>query len=190
MSGQATILESQIISSSWKEFDEMFNCNKCIVDRERELIDKLIDSKLLISTDNYDFQPGSIKTKREIAVDVTNYEGIEYKKYHPVSFLLFEDKFDLDKFTYQQLHLEVFDKLYLLERDRLTELAHNKLYVTNGKTPYMSYDKEEIRDPLALANELFIEKNIPPMYMFKFYFAVLDEMGLRKEDLKVILEEK
>lgn len=73
---------------------------------------------------------------------------------------------------------------------RLSELAKNKFYVTTGKSPYMSSDKEEIREPYALGNEVFIEKNISPVYMFKFYFAVLDEMGLEAKDLRVTLEEK
>ncbi len=173
-----------------EEFDDIFNCNACAVQREKELIDKLIDSKLLISTDNYDFQPGSIKAKRTIIADIGNYEEIEYHKFYPVSFALFDDETNLSKYTYQQLHLDIFDTLYLLERERLAELAKNRLFVTSGKSPYMSYDREEIRDPYALGNEVFIEKNISPLYMLKFYFRVLDEMGLEPEDLKITLEER
>ena len=173
-----------------EEFDNMFNCNSCAVEREKELINKLIDSKLLISTDNYDFQPGSLRSKRRITVDVNNYKNIEYNKYHPVSYDIFGDELFLNKYTYQQLHLDVFDTLYSLERERLTELARNRLFVTSGNAPYMSYNREEIREPYALGNEVFIEKNINPKYMLKFYFVVLDEMGMEADDLKINLEEK
>ncbi len=173
-----------------EEFDSLFNCYKCASQRETELVEKLIDSNLLISTDNYDFTPGSIKSKRTMIANAENYLDVEYQNFHPISFSLFGDESNLNNYTYQQLHLDIFDTLFSLEKERLSELAHNKLFVTTGKSPYMSSEREELREPYALGNDVYIEKNISPVYMFKFYYRVLDEMGLEPEDLLVTLEER
>ena len=139
-----------------EEFDELFNCYKCIKDREDELVGDIIAHKLLISTDNYTFNPGSIRLKRVVQVDITNYKTIEFKNYHPKSFTLFDTETALKKDTFQQLLMDVFDTLYSLEKDRLIELAINKYYPTDSGNPYISSVKEDVREPYILGNNVYI----------------------------------
>ena len=173
-----------------KQFDELFNSNKNITDREKELIERLIASELLISVDNYNFSPSSIRAKRQTEVTAANYEELKYKDYYPVSFSLFGSDFPLGKFTYRQLLTELFDELYDLEKERLVELANQHFLPTSSGRIYISNQKEDVRQPYILGNAVYIETNLSSDYIMQFAYKVIDEMGLDREDLKVTLEEK
>ena len=173
-----------------EEFDDLFNCYKCVSDREDDLVGRIIKQKLLISTDNYSFNPGTIRMKRVVKIDSTNYKDIEFKYYHPKSFTLFDSETPLKKDTFQQLLMDVFDTLYSLEKGKLIELAMNKYQPTESGNPYISSEKEDIRDPYILGNNVYIEKNINPHYMIYFFYKVLEEMGLSDKDLVVSIEER
>lgn len=173
-----------------EEFDDLFNCNSKIMDREKELIDKLIESNFLISMDNYDFVPSSIKAKRQIEVESNTVDDIAFKDYYPIGFSLFGTKFDLSKFNYKQLLVELFDQLYDLEKDRLIELAQNRFVPTSSGRIYISSEKEDVVVPYALGNSVYIETKLSSDYIMFFGYKVIDEMGLDKSDLKVILEER
>ena len=173
-----------------EEFDQYFNCYKCVSDRETSMVKKIIDQKLLISMDNYDYTPGSVRMKRMVTIDNTNYKGFEFRNYHPISFSLFGSEVPINNYTYKQLLMDIFDTLYSLEKERLIELAANKFYPTNSDCPYISYSKDDIRDPYIVGNSVYIERNINPEYMSLLIYRVLDEMGLEEKDLTINLEEK
>ncbi len=173
-----------------EEFDDLFNCNDRIVNREKELIDKLIKTSLLLSTDNYDFSPSSIKAKRRIELTETNYSTTNYKNYYPVEFSLFDTLFPLTKYTYKQFLIELFDQLFFLEKERLVELASEHFVTTSSGRAYISDNKDDIRVPYVLGNSVYIETNLSSEYIMQFAYKVIDEMGLDQGDLKATLEEK
>lgn len=173
-----------------EEFDELFNCNAKVVAREKDLIDKIIESDFLISTDNYSFSPNSYKAKRQMEVSYGNSEQIDYKDYYPISFSLFGEVRQLSKFSYRHLLSELFEVLYDLEKDRLVELANEHFYLTNSGRAYISNTKEDIRTPYGLGNAVFIEQNLSSEYIMIFVYKVIDEMGLSSDDLTVMLEER
>ncbi len=153
------------------------------------MIDRLMESNLLMSIDNCNFSQ-SKRAKRQITIDSANLETIAYKDYHPISFSLFGTVFSLCKFTYKQFLTDLFDELYNLEKDRLVELAQDHFYPTASGRIYISDKKEDVRDPYILGNAVYIETNLSSDYIMQFGYKVIDEMGLKREDLKVILEEK
>ena len=173
-----------------EEFDYLFNCNKHIKDRENSLIDKIIKSGFLISTDNYDFSPSDIKAKRRIEVTSDNTDNLSLKDYYPIGYSLFGTYFPLSYFSYRQFVIELFDELYELEKDRLVELANEHFHPTSSDRAYISNEKSDIRVPYVLGNAVYIETNLSSDYSIYFAFRVLDEMGLERSDLSITLEEK
>ncbi len=173
-----------------EEFDYLFSCNAHIRNRETELINRIIDSGLLISTDNYDFSPSDIKAKRTIEVTGENLSSISFKDYYPIGYTLFGTYAPLSNYAYRQLVTEVFDLLYDLEKDRLVELASENFRPTSSDRPYISNEKSNIRTPYVLGNSVYIETNLSSDYSIHFVFRVLDEMGLDRSDLSVFVEEK
>ena len=173
-----------------EEFDELFNCYKCVTARETELIDKILDINLLISTDNYDYSPEAVRARRTIEVNKQNYEDVDYKLYHPISYTLIDENKKVGKYTYYQLLTDVFDILYSLERERLNEIAQERYSPVTSNTTYITSEKSELREAYALGSSVFIEKNLSPKYIMKFLFSVLGEIGLSEEDLVITLEEK
>lgn len=173
-----------------EEFDELFNCNVQIVDREKHLIDRLINSNLLLSTNNIDYSPSSNRLKRQIAITAENYRDTTLKNYNPVAFALFNDSAPLEKYSYRQLLIQLFDQLYDLEKDRLIELAEEHFYFTSSHRVYISNSKDDIDVPYILGNSVYIETHLSSDSILRFCYKVLDEMGLDSEDFVVILEEK
>ena len=94
----------------------------------------------------------------------------------------------LDKGHY--ISVELFDQLYDLEKDRLIELAQNRFVPTSSGRIYISSEKEDVVVPYALGNSVYIETKLSSDYIMFFVYKVIDEMGLDKSDLKVILEER
>jgi len=172
-----------------EEFDKSFNSYSDVNNRSKELIDKIIASNFLLSTDNIDFSPETLRKKRVVEVSAYQADGIEYKYYHPISFDIFDEKIELDKFTYQELLIEIFDILYDLEKDRLVEIAEDKFRPT-GSRAYISNDKDDVREPYVLGNSVFVESNLSPQYMMLLFYEVIDAMGLDNKDLVIRLEEK
>lgn len=172
-----------------EEFDKSFNSYSDVNNRSKELIDKIIASNFLLSTDNIDFSPETLRKKRVVEVSTYQADGIEYKYYHPISFDIFDEKIELDKFTYQELLIEIFDILYDLEKDRLVEIAEDKFRPT-GSRAYISNDKDDVREPYVLGNSVFVESNLSPQYMMLLFYEVIDAMGLDNKDLVIRLEEK
>lgn len=173
-----------------EEFDYLFNCNTHIKSREVALIDRIINSGLLISTDNYDFSPSDIKAKRRVEVTSDNIESLTYKDYYPIGYSLFGTYTPLNNYSYRQFVTELFDVLYDLEKDRLVELATEHFHPTSSDRPYISNEKSNIRTPYVLGNSVYIETNLSSDYSIYFAFRVLDEMGLDRSDLIITLEEK
>ncbi len=173
-----------------EEFDTLFNNSAMVVSREKDLIEKLIGSDLLISTDNYDFKPESIKAKRQLEITYDNHGSVQYKNYYPISFSLFDTKISLSQYTYKEFLVELFDQLYELEKERLSELAREHYIPTTSGRVYLSDTKEGIRKPYVLGNSVYIETNLSAEYMIWFAYGIINDMGLDKDDLKVGLEEK
>jgi len=173
-----------------EEFNYLFNTNSNINNREKELIDKIIASNLLVSIDNYSFSPSKIKVKRQTEVTYLNYEKIVNKKYRPIGFSLFGDNFHLTKYTYKQLLVDIFDELYSLEKERFIDLANARFKPTSSKRIYISCKKDEVRVPYIIGNQIYIETNLSSDYIIQFCYKVIDEMGLERKDLKIMLEEK
>ena len=173
-----------------EEFDYLFNCNTHIKNREATLIDRIVGSGLLISTDNYDFSPSDIKAKRRVEVSSDNIDSLTYKDYYPIGYSLFGTYTPLSNYSYRQFVTELFDVLYDLEKDRLVELPTEHFHPTSSDRPYISNEKRNIRTPYVLGNSVYIETNLSSDYSIYFAFRVLDEMGLDRSDLRITLEEK
>lgn len=173
-----------------EEFDYLFNCNTHIKNREKEMINRIISSGLLISTDNYDFSPSDIKAKRTIEVTCDNSDDIIFKNYYPIGYSLFGAYSPLSNYSYRQFETELFDVLYDLEKERLIQLANEHFHPTSSKSPYISNEKNDIRAPYVLGNSVYIEMNLSSDYLILFAYRVIDEMGLDRKDLRIILEEK
>lgn len=171
-----------------EEFNDLFNTNQQIKDREEELINKIIESGFMISTNNYDFSPSDIKTKRREVVTSENYNDFEYKGYRPISFSLCESNVALNNYSYKQLLTELFDNLYELDRNRLVDLALEHYSLTRGKNPYISNTRSDIRNPFVLGDAVYIETNLSSEYAIRFAFKILVEMGLEESDLTITLE--
>ena len=172
-----------------KVFDDSFNTSKQVKQRTNDIIESVVNSKLLLSTNDIgDVSCGSVGETSSV-IGFRDDEKI-FKNYNPISFEFLGESFNLDKYTYAELLDKVIVLLYELEKSEFKELASQKFKPMDSDRIYISTDISDVRKPFALDNDVFVEKNLSSDYIVKFLYILLKQLGLDEQDLKIEIKEK
>lgn len=172
-----------------KEFDESFNTSKQIRQRTNDIIENVINSKLLLSTNDIGEISSISLGETSSVVGFRDDEKI-FKSYNPISFEFLGESFTLDKYTYSELLDKVIVLLYELEKNEFKDLALQKFKPMESDRIYISTEIEDVRKPFILDNDVFVEKNLSSNYIVKFLYILLKQLGLDEQDLKIEIKEK
>ena len=172
-----------------EEFDHPINKYKETQKRGDELIDQVIESNWLLSTDNIDYVPEIINAKRVQVVDSNNYDQFNSKGYHPISFTICGKDVFVEKRNYAGLIEDCVSEITSMETDKMLKLAINGFYPTDSNSPYITNDKESLRDPVVIREGIYAEKNIASSYALFMLYKLMEELGLNESDLTIQCEE-
>ena len=172
-----------------KEFDDTFNTNNQISSRTLSVINQIINSQLLLSTDKI----GNIKkyANSEKLYEIQEYEkSFSYQNYRPVSFVFWGETYTLEKYNYIQLLVKILDVLYCIDTEHFIQLANRKYSPTRSERIYISTEKEDVRIPYTVDSGIYVEQNLSSEYIIKFIYMLIKEFGLNHDDLKISLKLK
>jgi uncharacterized protein with ParB-like and HNH nuclease domain len=172
-----------------KEFDDSFNTNSQIKQRTNDIIKRIINSKLLLSTNDIGDTSNFLVGETSSVIGFRDDEKI-FKNYNPISFELLGESYTLGKYTYSELLDKVIVLLYDLNKKEFKELAIEKFKPMDSDRVYISTEMSEIRKPFILDNDVFVEKNLSSNYIVKFLYILLKQLGLDEQDLKIEIKEK
>lgn len=172
-----------------KEFDDSFNSSKQVKQRTNDIIKSVVNSKLLLSTNDIG-EVSSISVGKTISVIGFRDNEKIFKNYNPISFEFLGESFNLDKYTYAELLDKVIVLLYELEKNEFKELALQKFTPMDSDRIYISTEISDVRKPFVLDNDIFVEKNLSSNYIVKFLYILLKQLGLDEQDLKIEIKEK
>ncbi len=140
-----------------KKFDDSFNTSKQINQRTNDIIENVINSKLLLSTNDIGKVSNISVGETSSVIGFRDDEKI-FKNYNPISFEFLGESFNLDKYTYSELLDKVIILLYEVEKNEFKELAFKKFKPMNSDRIYVSTDISDVRKPLVVDNDVFVEK--------------------------------
>lgn len=172
-----------------KEFDDSFNTSKQVKQRTNDIIESVVNSKLLLSTNDIGEVSSISVGETSIVIGFRDDEKI-FKNYNPISFKFLGESFNLDKYTYVELLDKVIVLLYELEKNEFKELALQKFTPMDSDRIYISTEISDVRKPFVLDNDVFVEKNLSSNYIVKFLYILLKQLGLDEQDLKIEIKEK
>lgn len=171
-----------------KEYDKSFNSSSQISTRTTLLINQLLASGILLSTDNLIIP--NVKAKDFEPVIIKEFDSsFDYKSFYPIAFELFGEQYNLESYNYTQLLIKVFSVLYDLESERFEDFAENGYQPMRSERIYISHNADDIRDSFVLGKDIYVENNLSSSYIIKFIYSVVKDMGLNTSDLKITLVE-
>lgn len=171
-----------------KEYDDSFNSYHQIVERTKNVINDILDTKLLLSSD--DIGEISIFTKNENSEIIGFRDDIDFQNNLPISYSLLGEEYNLDKYNYSELLTSVSSVLYELAKEQFNALAQEKYSPMESDRIYISCDKDDLRKPIMLDSNVFIEKNLSSSYIVKFVYLIMKNIGLDEQDLRITIMEK
>lgn len=172
-----------------QDFDDSFNSYSQINQRTSDVINQIMNSKLLLSVDDIDESSIVDETAER---DFIGYrENVDYKKYSPVGFKFLGDELRLDKYNYSELLEQFMRLIYDLEKEKIKSLAEEKYCPMESNRIYISTKAEDVNQrSIPLDNDVFVNKNLSSGYIIKFIYILLSRIGLDEKDLVIQLKEK
>ena len=170
-------------------FNEKFNTGRQISTRTTMLINKLLASNLLLSSNTIPQTTyNAIKINTTI---IQNYQAsIEYKNYSPIYFEILGEQYMLDKYKFKTLLAKIMFIFYDLEKEGFTDLAMQKYAPTTSGRIFISQHKEDLRVPYEITKDIFIETNLSSNYIINFIFKTSKKFGFTTGDIKIALQSK
>lgn len=170
-------------------FNEKFNTGRQISTRTTMLINKLLASNLLLSSNTIPQTTyNAIKINTTI---IQNYQAsIEYKNYSPIYFEILGEQYMLDKYKFKTLLAKIMFIFYDLEKEGFTDLAMQKYAPTTSGRIFISQHKEDLRVPYEITKDIFIETNLSSNYIINFIFKISKKFGFTNGDIKIALQSK
>ncbi len=156
-----------------KEYSTSFNTCSEITARSSYLIKRILDSHLLLSTNNIS-NPRLFNNESDKIID--HYDNsLDYSQYKPISFELMDDNYIIDKYNYTQLLIKFVNVLFRFESDRFIDLAKENYSPMQSERIYISKDKNNVRYEYEIADNIFIETNLSSTYIIKFIYTLINE---------------
>ena len=132
----------------------------------------------------------SIFTKNENSEIIGFRDDIDFQNNLPISYSLLGEEYNLDKYNYSELLTSVSSVLYELAKEQFNALAQEKYSPMESDRIYISCDKDDLRKPIMLDSNVFIEKNLSSSYIVKFVYLIMKNIGLDEQDLRITIMEK
>lgn len=170
-------------------FDEKFNTGQQISKRTTLLINKLLNSNLLLSSNTL---PQTIDKhpKTNIIIIENHQSSMEYKNYSPIYFEILGERYVLEKYKFSSLLMKIMDLFYDLEQENFSELANIKYSPTTTGSIYVSNFSDDLRRPYSISKNIFIEINLSSSDIIRFIFKLSQKLGFSNGDIKIALQLK
>ena len=174
---------------SLRGFDKNFNSSSKISSRTISLLKTAIESKILMSKSNILFYENEIE-KNDI-FEISSYEkNIEFKNCVPVSYKILGEKYILSKNNYTKLLIEILIVLEGLDPEKIEYLANSLYKPMQSSRIYLSKDLKDLREAVEINKNIYQEINLSSNYIIKYLYILINNLGLKNDDLIISLKTK